>query len=78
MAGSRIVVRAQMIPASGVAASIVSFSLTTGIATAAGTMVVLSVLAMIAFAAMSAFSSTWVGRSDMASAADADTASGDE
>ena len=78
MEGSRTVVRAQMIPASGIAASIVAFSLTTGIATAAGAMVALFVLAMIAFAAMSAFSSTWVGRSDMASAADADTAPGDE
>ncbi|WP_049911541.1 hypothetical protein [Natrinema limicola] len=67
-----------MIPASGIAASIVSFSLTTGIATAAGAMVALFVLAMIAFAAMSAFSSTWVGRPDMASATDADTAPGDE
>lgn len=54
---------------SGVAASIVLFNLTTGIAGVASVMLALFMLVMVAFAAAPLFSSAWTGQQDVTATA---------
>ncbi|MBZ6493450.1 hypothetical protein [Natrinema longum] len=53
--------------ASGVAPSIVLFTVTTGIAAVASVMLTLFVLVIVAFAVAPLVSSTWIGQQDVSS-----------